>query len=44
MLENSDLLLQIVDGRDIMFYRCEDLEEYLQELNKNGAKEGINDR
>lgn len=43
--ENSHLLLQIVDARDPLFYRCEDLEEYLVELNQAGkGKEGIDDR
>lgn len=44
--ENSHLLLQIVDGRDPMFYRCEDLEVYLKELNVLAQRtdSGIKDR
>ena len=30
-MEKSDILVQIVDGRDILFYRCVDLEKYVEE-------------
>ena len=32
--ELADCVAQIVDARDPMFYRCEDLERYVKELNK----------
>jgi len=31
--ERSDVIVQVVDARDPMFYRCEDLEAYVKELN-----------
>ncbi|KRW99507.1 P-loop containing nucleoside triphosphate hydrolase [Pseudocohnilembus persalinus] len=31
VVERSDILVQIVDGRDPLFYRCEDLESYVKE-------------
>ena len=31
--ERSDVVVQVVDARDPLFYRCEDLEEYVKELN-----------
>ena len=31
--ERSDVVVQVVDARDPMFYRCEDLEAYVKELN-----------
>lgn len=32
VIERADLLIQIVDGRDPMFFRCEDLHSYAQEI------------
>ncbi|KAL9258040.1 GTPase LSG1-2-like protein [Drosera capensis] len=32
VVERSDLLVMVVDGRDPLFYRCPDLEVYAQEL------------
>jgi len=31
--ERSDVVVQVVDARDPLFYRCEDLETYVKELN-----------
>jgi large subunit GTPase 1 len=31
VVEKSDILVQVVDGRDPLFYRCEDLEKYVLE-------------
>lgn len=31
--ERSDVVVQVVDARDPLFYRCEDLEAYVKELN-----------
>jgi large subunit GTPase 1 len=31
VVEKSDILVQVVDGRDILFFRCEDLELYVTE-------------
>lgn len=31
--ERADLMVQIVDGRDPLFFRCEDLVDYITELN-----------
>lgn len=31
VVEKSDILVQVVDGRDILFFRCEDLELYVRE-------------
>ena len=33
--EKSNILVQIVDGRDPLFYRCQDLEVYTKELDEN---------
>ena len=38
VLERSDLVVQIVDARDPLMYRCEDLEEYVREHAARGAK------
>ncbi|XP_062082450.1 GTPase LSG1-2 [Humulus lupulus] len=35
VLERSDLLVMVVDARNPLFYRCPDLEEYAQELDKH---------
>jgi large subunit GTPase 1 len=35
VVEKSDLVIQIVDGRDPMFFRCVDVEIYTKELNPN---------
>ena len=35
VVEKSDLVIQIVDGRDPLFFRCLDVENYTQELNPN---------
>lgn len=35
VIEKSDLVIQIVDGRDPMFFRCVDVEHYTKELNPN---------
>ena len=32
VIDRAHLLIQIVDVRDIMFYRCQDLERYVQEV------------
>lgn len=37
--EKSDILVQVVDGRNPMFYRCPDLEKYVKEI--NSLKENI---
>lgn len=34
VVEKSDLLIQIIDCRDPLFYRCEDLENYVTESGK----------
>jgi len=34
VIERSDLVVQIVDARDPMIFRCEDLERYVKELDK----------
>lgn len=31
VVEKSDILVQVVDGRDPLFYRCVDLEKYVNE-------------
>ena len=31
-IEKSEILVQIVDGRDPLFYKCEDLENYVKEI------------
>ena len=31
VVEKSDILVQVVDGRDPLFYRCDDLEKYVME-------------
>ena len=31
VVEKSDILVQVVDGRDILFFRCDDLEKYVVE-------------
>ena len=33
--DRSDLMIQIVDGRDPLFFRCEDLVDYVQSLHAN---------
>lgn len=33
-IERSDVVIQIVDCRDPLFYRCEDIEEYAESLGK----------
>mmetsp|Transcript_33338 Transcript_33338/g.62724 ORF Transcript_33338/g.62724 Transcript_33338/m.62724 type:complete len:647 (-) Transcript_33338:380-2320(-) len=35
VLERSDLVVQVVDARDPELYRCQDLEDYVQELDPN---------
>lgn len=35
VIERSDLVLQIVDGRSPMFFRCIDLEKYVKEVSAN---------
>ncbi|CDJ35606.1 uncharacterized protein EMH_0098600 [Eimeria mitis] len=35
VIERSDLVLQIVDGRSPMFFRCKDLEKYIKEVSAN---------
>ena len=35
--ERSDVVVQVVDARDPLFYRCEDLEAYVKELNPGKA-------
>ena len=35
MTERADLMIQIVDGRDPLFFRSEDLVDYVKELNPN---------
>jgi large subunit GTPase 1 len=30
--EKSDIVVQIIDGRDPLFFRCKDLEKYVTEL------------
>jgi len=37
VLERSDIVVQVVDGRDPLLYRCEDLEAYCRELNPTKA-------
>ncbi|EGR27607.1 ribosome biogenesis gtpase, putative [Ichthyophthirius multifiliis] len=32
VMENSDVIVQILDGRDPLFYRCQDLEIYTKEI------------
>lgn len=34
-MDRAHILIQIVDVRDILFYRCEDLEKYVEEVDKN---------
>lgn len=38
VLERSDLVVQIVDARDPLMYRCEDLEDYVIELATKGRR------
>lgn len=33
VVERSDVILQIVDARNPLFFRCKDLEDYVKELN-----------
>lgn len=33
-VEKSDVVVQIVDGRDPLFYRCISLEEYVKEVDE----------
>lgn len=35
VVEMSDLLIQIVDGRDPLFFYCSDVAQYVQEVNLN---------
>jgi large subunit GTPase 1 len=35
VLEKSDIIVQIVDGRDPLFFRCEDLETYAKEIDSS---------
>lgn len=35
VVERSDIVIQIVDGRDPLFYRCQDLETYTKEIDSN---------
>ncbi|ERM99388.1 hypothetical protein AMTRI_Chr12g266860 [Amborella trichopoda] len=35
VLERSDLVVMVVDARDPLFYRCPDLEAYVQEIDKH---------
>lgn len=35
VLERSDLIVMVVDARDPLFYRCPDLEVYVQEINEH---------
>ncbi|KAM7259903.1 hypothetical protein ACFE04_015644 [Oxalis oulophora] len=35
VIERSDLLVMVVDSRNPLFYRCPDLEEYAQEIDKH---------
>lgn len=32
VIEKSDIIVQIVDGRDPLFFRCEDVENYVKEI------------
>eukprot|EP00854_Cymbomonas_tetramitiformis_P006877 gene6877-8211_t len=34
VVERSDLVVQVVDARDPLLYRCEDLEQYIREVSK----------
>lgn len=35
VVEKCDVLVQIVDGRNPMLFRCPDLEKYVKEVNPN---------
>jgi len=35
VIERSDIIVQIVDARNPLLFRCEDLEEYVKEVNPN---------
>jgi large subunit GTPase 1 len=35
VIERSDIIVQIVDARNPLFFRCEDLEKYVKEVNPN---------
>eukprot|EP00743_Colponemidia_sp_Colp-15_P005976 GILK01006423.1.p1 GENE.GILK01006423.1~~GILK01006423.1.p1 ORF type:complete len:688 (+),score=164.79 GILK01006423.1:104-2167(+) len=35
VIERSDVVVQIVDGRNPLFYRCPDLEDYVHEVDSN---------
>lgn len=39
VIEKSDIVVQIVDGRDPLFFRCTDLEQYVKEV--DSSKENI---
>jgi len=39
VVERSDLIVQIVDARNPLFYRCQDLEKYVEEW--NGEKKNL---
>ena len=34
-VEKGELLFQIVDGRNPLYFRCPDLEKYIKEFDKN---------
>lgn len=40
MLERSHLIVQIVDARNPLRFRCEDLESYVQDLEGNEGESG----
>lgn len=35
VVDRADMIVQIVDGRDVLFFRSEDLEDYVKEVNPN---------
>lgn len=35
VVERSDVVVQIVDARNPLFYRCEDLEQYMKQIDEN---------
>lgn len=39
-MERSDLLVQIVDARNPLRFRCEDLEQYVLEMDEHPQNEG----
>ena len=38
MCERSDVVVQVVDARDPLFYRCPDLEAYVREIDGDRKK------